>query len=127
MKLLQTILLTITLCSSCVSGEQGAAKMTSIQLSEQSLDLGDVKINTEVEFDFEITNSGEYSLTIYRVGTSCGCTEVEWTQKIIRPQKSSVIKIKYKDKYPGFIRKTITVYGNIAKPVVVNLTGELIE
>lgn len=98
-----------------------------MQLSHQSIDLGDVKINTEVFFDLKVTNNGKNPLTIYRVSTSCGCTEVEWEKKPLRPNKSSIIKVKYKDKYPGYIHKTLTIYGNMAAPVVVNIKGELIE
>jgi hypothetical protein len=121
------LLLLMSLCMSCVSGGQGTSKVTTIKLSHQSIDLGKVKINTEVYFDLKVSNSGENPLTIYRVNTSCGCTEVEWEKKPLRPHKTSHIKVKYKDKYPGYIHKTLTIYANIKAPILVQLKGELIE
>lgn len=122
-----TIIIAIMTLVSCNSTSNKQASKTSIALSTEEIDLGEVKLNTEVEYELSFVNSGEVPLTIYRVATSCGCTEVEWSQKPIRPQKSSVIKIKYKDKYPGFIHKTITIYGNLEEPIEVKLKGELIE
>ena len=113
--------------SACHTDTSSAAKHTIIELSKTEIDLGKITVNTAVEYELSFVNTGEVPLTIYRVTTSCGCTEVEWSPKPIKPQKSSMIKVKYKDKYPGYIHKTITIYGNIEKPIEVRLKGELID
>jgi len=122
-----TIVLATMLLISCSSTSSKQARKTSITLSTKAIDLGKVQVNTEVEYELSFVNTGEVPFTIYRITTSCGCTEVEWTQKPIKPNKSSIIKVKYQDKYPGYIHKTITIYGNIPKPLEVKLKGELIE
>ena len=104
-----------------------SSKPTSISLSHNEIDLGTVKTNAAYERTFTITNTGNAPLTIYRIATSCGCTEVEWSRKPVKPQKTKTIKIKYQDKYPGYIHKTVTIYGNIDKSVVVKIKGELVE
>ncbi len=121
------ILSLMTMLCSCGSTSNKSASKTSITLSAEEIDLGEVNVNTEVVHELSVVNTGEVPLIIYRIATSCGCTEVEWTQKPIKPQKSSIIKVKYKDKYPGYIHKTITIYGNLEKPLVVKLKGELTE
>lgn len=123
------ILLVLVLCSACTTGGQRSvnAKPTILKLSHEVIDFGKVKINTEVTTDLLVTNVGQTALTIYRVNTSCGCTEVEWDKKPVRPSKSSIIKVNYKDKYPGYIHKTITIHANLEKPITLELKGELVE
>ncbi len=121
------LIILLALFVSCSNGTQTKSQTTSIILSDSEIDLGKVKINTLKESEFTITNVGNVHLTIYQMATSCGCTEVEWTQKPIKPSKSTTIKLKYYDKYPGFFHKTITIYANTDKPVEVKIKGELIE
>lgn len=112
---------------SCTVNANKEQKSTKVQLSAMELDMGNVKLNTLVKKELELTNIGDEPLTIYNIKTSCGCTEVEWEHKPIRPHKSTRVCVSYKDKYPGYIHKTITIYGNLAEPIIVSLKGELIE
>lgn len=119
------LLAVLTACNySTATSEQ---QKTRAVLSADEINLGEVKINTLKEVELTLSNTGEVPLTVYRVATSCGCTEVEWDRKPVKPHKTKTIKIKYKDKYPGYIHKTVTIYGNTEQPIVAKLSGELIE
>ena len=122
-----SLILILLLSTSCIKNSNIQSKHTHIETSCSEIDLGQVKVNEECLYDLEIKNVGKTPLNLYQVKTSCGCTETEWSRRPVRPGKSCTIKIKYKDKYPGYIHKTLTIYGNIDKPLEVNIKGELIE
>ena len=84
-------------------------------------------MNTKAESEITIENTGEYPLIIYDIETSCGCTEVEWNKKPVKKGDFGRIKITYQDKYPGPFMKTITVYGNISKPLTCKIIGSVME
>jgi len=83
-----------------------------IKFKTTEIDYGELKYNGNGNCTFEFTNSGNTPLVIQYVKTSCGCTVPEWPNKLIKPGKTSGIKINYDTKHPGTFYKTITVYYN---------------
>ena len=61
---------------------------------------------------YTFTNTGAHPLIIYRVTATCGCTEVEWPEKVIRPGKTGTITVTYDAAHQGQFRKTVYVYAN---------------
>lgn len=71
---------------------------------------------------FTFKNNGNQPLVINQVIASCGCTNVQYDKKPLAPGESGKISVTYdgKDKFPGFVKKTITVRSN-AKTELVRL------
>ena len=74
---------------------------------------------------FTVSNSSEEPLTIFAVGSSCGCTAVSWTRETIAPgAKGSVSATYSNDEGPTYFDKTLTVYTSAQKkPVILHLKG----
>lgn len=89
-----------------------SSKKTDIEFSDNEIDLGTIKQGVPKTISIPFTNTGDHPLVIYNVETSCGCTEVQWPEKPVRPQKHAEISVSYDAKLPGRFIKTITIYGN---------------
>lgn len=75
---------------------------------------------------FKITNKGDKPLVISNVTTSCGCTDVQWTQTPIAPGASGVITTTYDAKALGRFQKSVGVYCNAnTRPVYLSVRGEV--
>ncbi len=90
-----------------VNGEK-----TQIAFEYKELDLGETQKDIEVNAEFYYTNSGSHNLVIYEVEPTCGCTDVKWNKKPIKPGEKGIINITYDGKNSGNYIKTIKVYGN---------------
>ncbi len=88
------------------------------------LDLGLLTCNKPEKATYTFTNTGTHPLIIYRVTASCGCTEVEWPEKVIRPEKTGTITVTYDAAHPGRFRKTVYVHANTKIcPIILALEG----
>ena len=76
------------------------------------IDFGLLKYNQPENATYTFTNTGAHPLIIYRVTATCGCTEVEWPEKVIRPGKTGTITVTYDAAHQGQFRKTVYVYAN---------------
>ncbi len=101
---------------------------TTVVFDTMVMDLGLLTFNKPEKATYTFTNTGNHQLIIYRVTASCGCTEVEWPEKIIRPGKSDNIMITYDAAHRGRFRKTVYVYANTkSSPIILTLEGTVEE
>ena len=99
---------------------------TTIQFDQNEIDLGVIKYKTPKRVNVDFTNTGEFSLVIFEVKTSCGCTVPEWTKKPTKSGNNGTISLLYDGNNFGKFRKTITVYYNgINSPDTLILKGEV--
>ena len=88
------------------------------------MDLGLLTCNKPEKATYTFTNTGTHTLIIYRVTASCGCTEIEWPEKVIHPDKTGTINIIYDAAHQGRFRKTVYVYANTKIcPIILTLEG----
>jgi hypothetical protein len=93
-------------------------------------DFGTAAQGKKVAHSFTIKNSGDSTLTIGKISSSCGCTVAEVSSRSILPGKSTNIKATFDStNFSGKISKTIYVHTNDPKTPVHNLTikGNLFE
>lgn len=99
---------------------------TSIEIINTEIDLGIIKQGLPKTISIPFTNSGNNSLEIYYVETSCGCTEAEWPQKPVKALNKGEIRISYDAKSLGRFFKTITIYGNLQEgSQLIHIKGEV--
>lgn len=96
------------------SSESGIAKF---EFSEEIHNFGLLKSGEIVSFTFVFRNSGTKTLTITKVDSDCGCTEVNIPDKKIAPGQQGQIEVTYNTAGEvGKQLKTITVFSDADKP-----------
>lgn len=86
---------------------------TSIAFEAMSHDFGEINQNSENNYTFNFTNTGNKPLIIETATGSCGCTVPDFPKEPIAPGATSQIKVQYKPgKQKGLQNKTITVIAN---------------
>lgn len=109
----KTLFILITFIFSSLAFAQTADKNAVFSFEEKAFDFGDVKEGQKVAHTFTYTNSGNDTLRIDNIVSSCGCTVVNAYQKIIAPGKSASITIEFNSAGKmGVINKTITILSN---------------
>ena len=110
------------------SAAQAAGPLTSLALSEDAYNFGDIKKGESVEHKYEVTNTGTNPLIISSVKPGCGCTAPDYTKEPILPGKKGTITLKFdSSNFDGPIQKQAEVYANVEKaPIVISFTGNVI-
>lgn len=87
----------------------------SITFSQDQIDYGIIKKNSDGNQIFKFTNTGDKPLIISNVKSSCDCSVTSWTRTPILPGKSGEINVKYNTKNLGKFSKSIEVFSNDPK------------
>lgn len=81
-----------------------------------SYDFGEMKQGDKKEYTFELVNNGKRDLIIRNVRSSCGCTAVSPSKKVIAPGETAPIKVVFDSTgKKGRQSKTVTVITNDPK------------
>lgn len=84
--------------------------------AETSFDFGDMVQGEKKEHTFSLTNNGKSDLIIRNVRSSCGCTAVVPSKKVIAPGETAPIKVTFDSRGKrGRQSKSITVITNDPK------------
>ena len=103
---------------------EGINLMTEVSIDSTSLYLGNFDWEKEQKVVFTLKNTGDNTLVIDAVSTSCGCTKVEYDKEPVRPGGSVDLHVSYKAEHPEHFNKTITVYCNTkASPLLLKIMG----
>ena len=96
--------------------EEANKNVTTLKFDKMLHSFGKIKLQSENDCEFKVTNTGKYPLTISDVQASCGCTTPQKPEKPIPPGKSDVIKVHFKPSSQSVdgqpLEKTITVTAN---------------
>lgn len=100
---------------SSLSAEE-LAKAPVAKFSESSYDFGEMKQGEKKDHTFNLTNEGKSELIIRNVRSSCGCTAVAPSKKVIAPGESVPIKVTFDSRGKrGRQSKSVTVITNDPK------------
>ena len=100
--ILVPLLLTVTLAAS--------AKIT---FEKTELDFGELESGKVVDMEYKFKNTGDETLIIKNISSSCGCTVTKVEKKEYKPGEEGTIPVKFFSRgYNGKIVKTITVSSN---------------
>lgn len=83
-------------------------------------DFGKVKQGEVVAHSFTLNNESAETLNIVAVNTSCGCAVSEVKDKVLAPQGSTLLEVKFNSKgYSGAVQQFIYVNtDSVDKPVI---------
>ncbi|HSO88389.1 MAG TPA: DUF1573 domain-containing protein [Draconibacterium sp.] len=86
------------------------------QFNVLDFDFGDMKQGDKKDYTFNLTNSGKSDLQIRNVRSSCGCTAVAPSKKVVAPGETVPIKVTFDSRGKrGRQSKSITVITNDPK------------
>jgi hypothetical protein len=86
------------------------------QFNAMEFDFGEMKQGDKKDYTFNLTNSGKSDLQIRNVRSSCGCTAVAPSKKVIAPGETVPIKVTFDSRGKrGRQSKSITVITNDPK------------
>lgn len=107
-----------------ITGKQPASQIqTTVQVEKASIQLGAIRDGESKEAVFTITNTGDRSLVIVDVATTCGCAKPTFDKHPAKPGEALQVKINMTPKDKGFFYETITVKCNANQPIVLNVRG----
>ena len=90
--------------------------LTTIALSENNFDFGNIKKGDKVNHVYEVTNTGKNPLVISEVKPGCGCTAPEFTKDPILPGKKGKITLSFdSSSFDGSVQKYADVFANVEK------------
>jgi len=96
-------------------------------LEETLFDYGTIEQNSDGTHNFIYKNIGKEPLIFSKVRSSCGCTIPEWSREPLLSQQQDTIKVKYDTRRLGRFSKTISIFSNAKKPmVVVRIQGNVV-
>ncbi len=111
--------------------EEAAENTTSIKFEKMEHSFGKIKLESENDCEFKVTNTGKKPLVISNVDASCGCTTPQKPEKPIQPGKSDVIKVHFKPSSKSIegkpVEKTITVTANTDPRITVLRINAIVE
>ncbi len=86
------------------------------QFNTLDFDFGDMKQGDKKDYTFNLTNAGKSDLQIRNVRSSCGCTAVAPSKKVVAPGETVPIKVTFDSRGKrGRQSKSITVITNDPK------------
>jgi hypothetical protein len=95
----------------------------ALAFEETSYDYGKIAQGSDGTHNFVFHNTGTEPLLLNNVRSSCGCTIPEWPKEPIPAGKTGTIKVSYNTRITGSFSKSVTVYSNAEKPVVLVIKG----
>lgn len=101
---------------------------TSLRITPTVLDMQSFSWREKQIKCLNVRNTGNGSLVINDVTTSCGCTTVDYPKEPILPGKDGTLYISYQAERSAHFNKTISIYCNVeSSPVTVSLKGNAVK
>lgn len=104
------------------SGEVAVTDSTAkarMEIKDKSFNFGDLREGEIVSHTFRFTNTGNKSLVILNVESSCGCTVAKYDKKPIPPGGEGKIEVEFNSSGRfGKQYKVINIFANVPQKVV---------
>lgn len=91
-------------------------------------DCGKVKYNEEATITIPFSNTGDGTLNIYEIKSSCECTVAELSKNTYRPKEKNVLEITIEPEMAGDFWRTVKIFSNDStSPVKIEVKGEFVK
>jgi len=86
----------------------------TLEFESKLIDFGEIEDGKVVDIKFKFKNSGDSTLLIKNISTSCGCTVAKLKKKKFKPGEEGIIPVKFFSTGRGGrkVSKTITISSN---------------
>lgn len=107
----------LVLFTACNQGNtkqlNSSATRTTIELSEEMHDFGNIKQGEVIKYSISVKNTGQGELIIANVEASCGCTNVKFEKKPIAPKSSGEVEFTFDSRgMTGNVFKSLRIFSN---------------
>ncbi|MBN1195829.1 MAG: DUF1573 domain-containing protein [Candidatus Aminicenantes bacterium] len=93
-----------------------------IEFVSEQVDFGEIDSGKVVDLEFEFSNTGNETLEIKNITSTCGCTVTSLEKQAYQPGEKGIIPVKFYSRgYQGRVVKTLTVSTNDPKKPYVRL------
>lgn len=93
--------------------ESGTVNGPRIEIQPESHDFGKVEQNLKLVKEFDVKNVGDEDLIINRISTSCGCTAALTSERVVKPGKSTNLKVTFETRrYKGPVQRSVSISSN---------------
>ena len=107
------LVVTTTLGQETKKAQSSTVNGPRIEIQPESHDFGNVQQNLKLVKEFAVTNIGNEDLIISRISTSCGCTAALTAEKVVKPGKSTNLKVTFETRrYKGAIQRSVSIASN---------------
>ena len=109
-----------------ITGKQADTNIanTKVVVDSEVVELKDISREKKRKVAFKLKNTGENSLVITNIKTSCGCTTADWEKAPVEPGATTAISAEINIKEQGFFQKTVSLYCNATNsPIVFTIKG----
>ena len=94
-----------------LSGELAAKSRIVFETTE--IDFGEIEVGKAMELTFKFKNTGDETLIIKKINSSCGCTVPRIEKREYQPGETGAIPVKFNSRgLKGKIVKTVTITTN---------------
>ncbi len=94
-----------------------------LSFKTKKIDFGEITSGKVVDVKYEFENTGDETLIIKNINTSCGCTYTRLDKKEYEPGEKGIIPVKFFSKgYRGKVIKTVTISSNDKNNAYLRLT-----
>ncbi len=91
-------------------------------------EMGEIEFKTKKKAEFTLTNSGNEPLFITYAKTSCGCTDLQYSEAPILPGRSAKVSATYDGTGNGDFMKTITIVTNAdTDRTILQIKGKVVK
>ncbi len=98
-------------------------RKTSVELAASGIVIEGLEVGQVSHAVFVLKNTGNVPLVIHDIKSSCGCTIPLWERAPVKPGEETRIRVEIKPEEPGYLRKTIEVYGNVPENISLIVSG----
>ena len=107
-----------------VKKKSARQKHTTIEISKQMIDWGDICMDKNYTDSICITNKGTTNLNISEIQTSCECVQAKIEKNTIPPSESIWLSITFQPEDKGMFERYVYVYANIeTSPLEISIRG----
>lgn len=129
----KNIILHTILCVTCIlqacthKEEEKPLRPTTVEVKQDSFDLGEIKQYEKHRVAFCLINTGSEPLQINNVLTSCECTTAKFEKELTQPGDTAKVILIFDGKDVGLFYRTAEVECNADSQVVLTITGYVNE
>jgi hypothetical protein len=110
------------------SCQENESKRAILFISEQIVEMNDIKFDSSYKINYLIKNNGNTDLVIDTITTSCGCSIPKLQKQRISAMDSAILSVEYKPVDTGRFDKKIVIKSNIDSSfTVVSFKGRAIK
>jgi hypothetical protein len=111
----------LCLCA-CHKSPHQPSTGSGIKITTQKINLGTIPHNKPTHYTIKYRNTGNTSISIVDIESSCTCTTFRWNKASIASGRKGTITLTYTPKYYGHFKESIRIFTSASEDSVVKVS-----